>query len=127
MDMAQTSLRREANDDRQGAPLLPAVDIWEDADGITVKADMPGVDRDHLDIGLDGSTLGIEGAVVLGESANLKDVHAEVRVAQYKRSFVLSPDLDAEKISAKLQDGVLHLHIPKLETAKPRRIEVRGA
>lgn len=127
MDMMQTGLQREANDVRQVAPLVPAVDIWEDANGITLKADMPGVAKEHLDIGIDGDTLTVQGAVVLGESAKLQDIHAEVRAAQYKRSFILSRDLDMDKIGATLQNGVLHMHIPKLEQAKPRRIEVKVA
>jgi HSP20 family protein len=127
MDMTQKSLQREANDVQQPAPLVPAVDIWEDADGITVRADLPGVTKDKLDIGVDGDTLTIEGAVTLGESAKLQGIYAEVRVAQYKRSFVLSRDLDTEKIAASLQNGVLHLQIPKREMAKPRRISVKAA
>jgi HSP20 family molecular chaperone IbpA len=65
--------------------------------------------------------------VSLGETANLKPVYAEVRVAQYKRSFVLSRDLDTEKVEASLVNGVLTLRIPKREQARPRRIEVKAA
>lgn len=125
MDMTQKGLQREA-DERQ-VPLVPAVDIWEDANGITVKADMPGVTKDRLDIGVDGDTLTLEGAVMLGESAAMKDVYAEVRIARYCRSFVLSRDLDTQHIDASLDNGVLRLHIPKLEAARPRRIEVKAA
>ena len=127
MDMTQKGLQREANEVRQPAPLVPAVDIWEDANGITVKADLPGVTRENLNIGVDGDTLTIEGAVTLGESAKLQGVYAEVRVGQYRRTFVLSRDLDTGKIEASLGNGVLHLHIPKLEMAKPRRIAVKAA
>lgn len=127
MDMTQKGFQRNNEDVQQVAPLVPAVDIWEDADGITVKADMPGVSKEHLDIGVEADTLTVQGAVVLGENARIHGVYAEVRVAQYKRSFVLSRDLDTAKITASLQNGVLHLHIPKLEAAKPRRIEVKAA
>ena len=63
----------------------------------------------------------------LGEAAALQPLYAEVRVAQYKRSFVLSRDLDTEKIDAGLVNGVLTLRIPKREQARPRRIEVKAA
>ena len=127
MDMNQKGLGSEANEERQAAPLVPPVDIWEDNDGIMLKADLPGVAKEGLSVGVDGETLTIEGAVSLGEPAKLKDVYAEVRVARYRRSFVLGPDLDTEKIAASLKNGVLELRIPKLEAAKPRRIPVRIA
>jgi len=127
MDMNQKGLRSEASDERQVVPLVPPVDIWEDNDGIMLKADLPGVSKEGLSVGVDGETLTIEGAVSLGEPAKLKDVYAEVRVARYRRSFVLGRDLDTEKIAASLKNGVLELRIPKLEAAKPRRIPVRVA
>lgn len=108
------------------APLIPAVDIIEDADGITLKADLPGVPRQGLAIDVQGETLTIEGRVDLGEPARMTDVHAEIRVARYKRSFALTRDLDAERIDAQLRNGVLTLRIPKREQAKPRRIAVQA-
>jgi HSP20 family molecular chaperone IbpA len=127
MDMNQKSLQRGADEARQATPLVPAVDIWEDAEGIMLKADLPGVSKEALSVGVDGETLTIEGAVQLGEPAKLRDVYAEVRVAQYRRSFVLGRDLDTEKISASMKNGVLELRIPKREAAKPRRIPVQVA
>ena len=109
------------------AQLVPAVDVFEDKDGITVRADLPGVSKENLAIGVDGDNLTIEGTVSLGETAALQPIYAEVRVAQYKRSFVLSRDLDTEKIDAGLVNGVLTLRIPKREQARPRRIEVKAA
>ncbi len=126
MDMTQKNLNPQAQE-VQAAPMVPPVDIREDAEGITVKADLPGVSRENLDIGIEGGTLTIAGGVSLGESARLKALHAEVRVARYQRSFVLSRDLDTDKMSASLKDGVLHIHIPKLETARPRRIAFKAA
>jgi HSP20 family molecular chaperone IbpA len=105
--------------------LVPPVDIVENQDGITVTADLPGVAKENLAIDVDGETLTIEGDVALGEPTNLQGVYAEVRVAHYKRSFVLSRDLDASKIEASMRNGVLTLVVPKAERAKPRRIAVR--
>ena len=106
--------------------LVPAVDILEDEGGITVKADLPGVARNDLTIRVDGDTLIVEGAMSLGEAPNLGAIYAEVRLAHFKRSFVLSRDLDTERIDAALKNGVLTLSVPKLEKAKPRRIAVRS-
>lgn len=126
MDMKQRGLEREASDQRAAAPLIPPVDIIEDGEGITVRADLPGVSRENLSIGVDGDTLTVEATVSLGEAANVQPVYAEVRTAQYKRSFVLSRDLDTEKINASIRNGVLTLQVPKREQAKPRRIEIKA-
>ena len=125
MDMKQRGLEREATDLPQATPLVPPVDIVEDAEGITVRADMPGVSRENLSIGVEGDTLTIEGTLSLGETPAMQPVYAEVRVAQFKRSFVLSRDLDTERTDANLRNGVLTLRVPKAEQAKPRRIAVR--
>ena len=122
----QKGLEREAGNDFHATPLVPPVDIFEDGEAIVVRADLPGVTREHLSIDVDGDTLTVEGSVSLGESSRMKSVYAEVRVPQYKRSFVLGRDLDSENISAQLQHGVLTLRVPKREQAKPRRIEVRA-
>jgi HSP20 family molecular chaperone IbpA len=105
--------------------LLPPVDIFEDAGGITLLADLPGVGREDLAIGVDGRNLTIEAPLRLGEADSLTPVYAEVRANHFRRSFELSGDLDTGKIDAGLRDGVLTLRIPKLEQAKPRRVEVR--
>ena len=103
------------------------VDIVEDANGITLEADMPGVAKEDLSIRVEGDTLTVEGEVKLGESRGIEPVYAEYRVARYRRSFVLSRDLDTEKVEATMKDGVLRLHLAKREQAKPRRIEVKAA
>ena len=110
---------------RTAPALLPPVDIFEDAGGITLCADLPGVGREDLAIGVDGRNLTIEAPLKLGEANSLTPVYAEVRANHFRRSFELSGDLDTAKIDAGLRDGVLTLRIPKLEQAKPRRIDVR--
>jgi HSP20 family protein len=126
MDMKQRNLQsREARNDFHAAPITPPVDILEDPEGITVKADLPGVVKESLSISVDGDTLTLEGTVDLGDTAQLKSVYAEVRTPYYKRSFVLSRDLDTAQVTASLAQGVLTLRVPKREQAKPRRIEVK--
>ena len=126
MDMKQAGLDREATREYSATPLVPAVDIVEDGEAIIVTADLPGVTREELSIGVEGDTLTVEGSVSLGESGGMQSVYAEVRVPRYKRSFVLGRDLDTENISAHLQHGVLTLRVPKREQAKPRRVEVKA-
>jgi HSP20 family molecular chaperone IbpA len=110
---------------RTAPSLLPPVDIAEDASRITITADLPGVDRNALSLGVDGRTLTIEAPLALGEANSLVSMYAEVRANHYRRRFELSSELDTTAINATLVDGVLTVHIPKLERAKPRRVEVQ--
>ena len=105
-------------------PALPAVDIFEDAGGITLLADMPGVSKERLDVKLDSDNLSIEGRVELDAPPEMRAVWAEVNVPRFRRTFTLSRELDAARIEANLKDGVLTLRIPKQAQAQPRRIEV---
>jgi HSP20 family protein len=105
--------------------LLPRVDVLEDAGGITLLADLPGVPKEGLDLKIDGDTLLIEGEVATAMPAQLQSVYAEVRVPRYRRAFTLSRELDTTRIEASMKDGVLNLRIPKQEHAKPRRIAVQ--
>jgi HSP20 family molecular chaperone IbpA len=125
---AQNTQDRIAQQPQRPEPtLLPPVDITEDASGITLTADLPGVDRDELSIGVDGRTLTLDAPLRLGEANSLVSVYAEVRANRYRRSFELSSELDTTQIDASLKDGVLTLRLPKIEQAKPRRVEVKVA
>jgi HSP20 family molecular chaperone IbpA len=115
---------RTGNEQEQQRAVLPAVDVFEDAGGITLLADMPGVPRDQLELKIEGDALLIEGAVQPFTPEGLEAVYAEVRVPRYRRSFTLSRELDTARIEANLKDGVLTLRIPKQAHAQPRRITV---
>jgi HSP20 family protein len=118
--------RNHANE-RPEATLMPPVDVMEDATGITLYADLPGVGRDQLNLHVEGDTLTIEGELKLNLPAGMEASHAEVDLARYRRVFTLSKELDSAKVSAELAHGVLRLRIPKAEHAQPKRIEVRVA
>ncbi len=105
--------------------MRPSVDIFEDAGGITLKLDMPGVSRDHLDIRVDNDTLSIEGDASLSMPERMEALYADVDSNRYQRSFSLSGELDTDSIEANLKDGVLTLRIHKRAEHKPRRIEVQ--
>ena len=108
----------------QSAALTPPVDVVEDAGGITLYADLPGVPRDKLNLHVEAETLTIEAESGLSVPDDLKTSHAEVGLGRFRRVFTLSKELDTEKVSAELAQGVLKLRIPKAEHAKPRRINV---
>lgn len=105
--------------------LLPPVDVIEDAQGITLYADMPGVPREALSLQVDGEQLTLEGELRLSLPENLNPSHAEISLQRYRRQFALSKELDASQISAELADGVLRVRIPKAAHLQPRRVEVQ--
>ena len=125
-DNKQVTRTGTGAEQEQQRAVLPAVDVFEDAGGITLLADMPGVPKDRLELKIEGDALLIEGGVQAQTPEGLEAVYAEVRVPRYRRSFTLSRDLDTARIEANLKDGVLNLRIPKQEHARPRRIEVRA-
>ena len=106
------------------AALAPPVDVIEDKTGITLYADMPGVTKDRLNLQVDAETLTIKGEIGLELAADLESTHAEVGLTHYRRVFTLSRELDANKITADFNHGVLKLRIPKAEHALPRKIEI---
>ena len=107
--------------------ITPPVDVTESESGITLLADMPGVSKERLTIQVEGDNLSIEGRAQIDVPDSIQLLHSEVRHPIFRRTFVLSRDLDPARIEATLRHGVLSLHIPKAEAARPRRIEVRVA
>jgi HSP20 family protein len=112
---------------RAASATRPPVDIFETADGITLIADMPGVAKDALNLQVEGNTLTVEGGLQFPMSEHMEALYADVRSRLYRRSFVLSPELDSSAIEAILKDGVLAVRIPKRAELRPRRIEVSAA
>ena len=106
------------------AVLQPAIDIFEDSDGITVEADMPGVSKNRLEVHVEGENLILEGRVLFDIPDQAQALHADVRSTLYRSSFVLSRELEADHIRATLKDGVVQVRIPKRAEVKPRRITV---
>ncbi len=121
------SMTNRAETTRADAALRPAVDVIEDASGITLRADMPGVPKERLQVHVEGDTLTIEGDVVLQVAEDMEPTHVELAVPRLRRAFTLSKELDADRVSAEVEHGVLKLRIPKKEHAQPRRIEVKVA
>ena len=112
---------------REAPALLPPVNVVEDAGGITLTADLPGVPRDRLSLQIEADTLTIEGDIVVAMPDGMDATHAEVSVPRYRRSFTLSKELDSSSVSAEFAQGVLRLRIPKAPHAQPRRIEIEAA
>ncbi|MGK6307907.1 Hsp20/alpha crystallin family protein [Variovorax sp. DT-64] len=106
------------------AALTPPVDVVEDATGITLYADLPGVSKEKLHLQVESDTLTIEAESDLSVPKELQSSHTEVGLGRFRRVFTLSKELDTEKVSAELARGVLTLRIPKAARAQPRRIDI---
>lgn len=102
--------------------LVPAVDIFEIEDGLAVIVDLPGVDKDHVDVNVDNNILTIKGVVDKAEQGD--PLYREYKLLDFFRQFELSDRIDQEKIRAEMRNGVLTLRLPKAEHAKPKRIAV---
>ena len=133
MAATQAVAKRESTEVQAGRAreeelaIAPPVDIFEDAHGITVQAEMPGVSKDRLNVQADRNSLLIEGDATIDMPAGMEALYADVQATKYRRSFVLSGELETERIEANLKDGVLTVRIPKRAEFRPRKIEVRAA
>jgi HSP20 family protein len=119
---AAAAPQQQSRDDRA---LWPPVDVIEDANGITLYADLPGVPKDKLNLRVEGEQLSIEGEIALAVPQGMQSQHAEVRLQRYRRAFTLSKELDADKVNAEFAQGLLRVRIPKAEHAQPRKIAVQ--
>lgn len=102
----------------------PLTDIYEEGDTINVCCEVPGVSKDKVDISMEDNNLTI---TAYQDEENLDSfdlIHQGYRKGIYKRSFTVSEGIDREKISAKLENGVLKLALPKSESLKPKQIKI---
>ena len=104
---------------------LPTADIYETNGALNVVLEMPGVDKNSVDIRVEDGVLKIEGRLDFSKYQGLQPLYTEYNVGHYSRNFRLSSKIDQNKIAAELNDGVLSLVLPKVEEAKPRTIQVK--
>lgn len=110
----------------EGPRLLftPPIDIYETPEGLVLYADLPGVTRDGLDLQVQDNRLTLFGRVNRRDEVEGQPVHEEYQVGDYLRSFILSDEVDHENISARLNNGLLRVELPRATRSKPRRIQV---
>lgn len=102
----------------------PATDILEKDDGYHIFMDMPGVRKEDLAIDLNDNEITVGGVSGYQLKESGKRLHSEFDKAEYSRTFTLSDVVDRNRIKAVLRNGVLDLHLPKAEQARPRKIEI---
>ena len=103
--------------------IAPAATVLENAEGYTLEVEMPGVSKENLEMWIENNELTILGRRSL-PSVEGTLLHRESRQENFRRAFELDPSIDAEKISAKIEQGVVTLTLPKAEQVKPRKITV---
>ena len=105
----------------------PAVDIHETDDGFVIKAELPGVSKDDISIDVHENTLTLRGQRKHEAEVKQDKYHRVERAyGTFQRSFVLPAMVDQDQVQATYKDGVLELHLPKSEAAKPKRIAING-
>jgi HSP20 family protein len=107
-----------------GRVFLAVADIFETDQALTVVLEMPGVNKDSVDIRVENDVLSVEGRVDFSNYAGLQPVYTEYNVGNYARSFQLSSEIEQGAIRAELKDGVMTLVLPKSEKARARKITV---
>lgn len=115
--------RSEQNGANRVNFLTPLANILETKDGYVLEAEMPGVNKDGLEVTVENGELTIIGHRAAAEVRG-REVYRESRVSDYRRTFELDPSIDTARVTAKIEQGVLTLTLPKAEAVKPRRIAV---
>lgn len=103
--------------------IAPPASVTEGGDGYTLEIEMPGVTKETLDISVDNHELTIIGRRSLPTVEGTL-IHREIRPDNFRRRFELDPSIDADKINAKIEQGLVTLTLPKAEHVKPRKISV---
>ena len=131
--MADTNIQKKEQENveqvertRSGRCYIPATDIIEKEETILLLADMPGADKNAIDITLEDNVLTIQGCVEEKDPEGARLLHSEYGVGDYHRSFTLNDTIDQSKIKASFSTGVLRLELPKAEKAKTRKIDIKS-
>ncbi len=116
----------ESEQTRAGAVFLPAVDIYESPEALTLLADLPGVDPSKVEVDLKEGVLTLSAEAAREVGLKERILLSEYETGRFYRQFRLSEMIDQAKIEAKMKDGVLELVLPKIGPAKPKKIEVKA-
>jgi len=116
---------RQVADPTHAVTVAPRVDLWEKDDELLLLADLPGVRPEDVDVRFENGELTVHGRRAAAHGGKPR-ARWEYEVTNYFRTFRVTEQIAADRIAAELKDGILTLHLPKVEAVKPRRIAVRG-
>lgn len=118
---------RTTNSNRAAAGVFPSVNIYDDGESFLVRAELPGVAPEGLDVSAKGDQLVIRGERTVNLPDDQANLHRREREGgSFRRALTLPRDIDADKVSARLQDGVLEIYAPRSPNERPRRIDVKS-
>lgn len=122
----QVARRTDKNLDKKDYCIVPPVDIYETDNEYVLKADMPGVPKENIEITFNNNELEINGKIDEGYTSSDNLTYHEFTLYNYNRKFIVSDKINVEGINALLENGVLTVTLPKREEAKPKRIEIKA-
>jgi HSP20 family protein len=121
----EDAVTRLMSEPRANRPWSPSVDIFETEDALTLKADLPDVKIEDIDVRVEHQTLTLRGQRKFANEESVRGYHRiERSYGEFVRSFAVPPTVDTEKVQADYKNGVLTIALPKKEAAKPRRVKV---
>jgi HSP20 family protein len=121
----EDAVTRLMSEPRANRPWSPSVDIFETEDALTLKADLPEVKIDDIDVRVENQTLTLRGQRKFDKEESIKGYHRiERSYGEFVRSFAVPSTVDTEKVQADYKNGVLTITLPKKEAAKPRQVKV---
>jgi HSP20 family protein len=127
LDTIERRMRRMLEDFGIASAPLPAADLYETDQEVVVELDVPGFDEKELSLEVIDHTLLVKGEHKVAKEEMEKTFYLHERLEKhFERRFTLPPELDVEHVEAKFGTGVLEVHIPKIERAKPRKIEIKA-
>lgn len=109
-----------------GQAFTPLIDIHEGAEGLVLEADLPGAAEPDLKIQLEDNVLSLFARIDSPAPEGARLLHEEYRVGHYQRSFILGDEVDRDRITADLTNGVLRLFLPKADRTRTRRIDIKS-
>ena len=120
-------IERAFGRDRQ-APWMPAMDVYETDEKVVVTIELPGIEAGDVEVAVEDSTLTLSGKREFASEVTEESYHRiERRYGSFSRAVGLPPQVDTGKVEARFEDGVLSVEVPKVEKAKPKKIQVKGA
>ncbi len=122
----QITKHSDRNLEKKDYCLIPPVDIYETDNEFVLKTDMPGVSKDNVEITFNNNELEINGTLHEADTAGENLTYREFTLCNYNRKFLISDKINAEGITASLENGVLTVTLPKREEAKPKKIEIKA-
>jgi HSP20 family protein len=120
-------IERAFGRERHG-PWMPAMDVYETDEKVVVTVELPGIDQENVEVSVEDSTLTVSGTREFSSEVAEESYHRiERRYGSFSRAVSLPPQVDTGKVDARFEDGVLSIEVPKLEKARPKKIQIKGA